>query len=182
MKLQEEQLKKIGLSFAVFAALVWGYYAYLLGPLEKSERDAVNGIASLEPQISDAKDQIAKTAALEKQAPEATAFLENIKNSIPDGEPIAWFPPKMADFFKSRGIPKCTTHMLSEAADAMPGFKRIVWSIDVPKVEFVPLGVAVSTLENNEPLLTVLNVSVDATREDAEYQHATLIVSTLVKS
>ncbi len=182
MKLEQEQIKKIGASVGVFVALLWGYYAYLLGPLEQSEKNSSSGIASLGPQIDDAKSQIAKTADLEKKAPEATAFLINIKNTIPDGAPIAWFPPKIAEFFKSHGIEKCTTHMISDSPDPMPGFRRIVWSVDVPRAEFVPLGVAVSSLENEEPLMTVLNVSVDAMREDAQRQHATLILSTLVKS
>jgi hypothetical protein len=182
MKLDQDQMKKIGLCLAVFAALLYGYYAYLLGPLKDNEQKAISGIASLQPQIADAKSQITKTADLERKAPVATAFLDSIKSSIPDGEPIAWFPPKMALFFKSHGIDKCTTHLVSEEQDDMPGFRKIVWAIDVPKVEFVPLGLAIASLENDEPLLTVLNVSIDATREDAQYQHATLILSTLVKS
>lgn len=182
MKLEQEKIKKMGLSLAVLLVLLYGYFAYLLGPLEHSEKGALQGIASLEPQISDAKAQITNTAALEQKAPEATAFLNRLKNTIPDGAPIAWFPPKMADFFKSHGIDKCATRIVSEEPDSMPGFKRIVWSINVPKVEFISLGAAISTLENTEPLLTVLNVSVDATRENAQYQHATLTLSTLVKS
>jgi hypothetical protein len=183
MKLEQEQIKKIALGGLLLVALLYGYFTYLLGPLKQSEANAENGITSITPQIADAKSQIAKTAALETQAPAATAFLTTLKNNIPDGAPIAWFPPKMADFFKSHGIEKCTTHLVSEGTDSvLPGFKRLVWSIDVPKVEFVPLGVAISSLENDEPLLTILNVSVDATREDAQYQHATLVVATLVKS
>jgi len=182
MKLEQEQIKKIGLSAVVLVALLWGYFAFMLDPLEKSEKDATSGLAALGPQIADAKVQIAKTADLEKKAPVATAFLNRVKNSIPDGAPIAWFPPKMADFFKSRGIDKCTTHLVSESADPMPGFKRMVWSIDVPKVEFITLGLAICHLENDEPLMNILSVSVDATREDAQYQHATLVLSTLVKS
>jgi len=182
MKLEQAQIKKLGFGVVVLAALLYGYFAYLLGPLQDGEQSATAAIASLEPQIADANAQIAKTAALEKKAPAATAFLNRVKDSIPDGEPIAWFPPKMATFFKAHGIDKCTTHLVSEAADPMPGFKRIVWAIDVPKVEFVPLGVAISSLENDEPLLDILSISVDATREDAQYQHATLMLSTLVKS
>jgi hypothetical protein len=182
MKLNEDQIKKIGLSLAVLAVLLYGYFAYLLGPLEKRVQDATSGIGATEPAIADAQKQIAKTAELEKQAPEATAFLNNLKNSMPDGAPIAWFPPKMADFFKKHGIDKCTTRMMSEAQDTMPGFKKITWSVDVPRAEFVPLGVAISNLENDEPLLNILDVSIDAAREDAQYQHATLILTTLVKS
>jgi hypothetical protein len=182
MKLEQDQIKKIGLSLGVLVALLYGYYAFLLGPLEEGERKAAVGIASLEPQIADGKAQIAKTADLEKRAPAATAFLNNLKNTIPDGAPIAWFPPKMASFFKSRGIDKASTRLVSESADAMPGFSRIVWSIDLPKVGFIPLGNAISALENDEPLLDILNVTIDAIREDAQYQHATLTLSTLVKS
>jgi len=182
MKMDQEQVKKIVLSVLLLVALLYGYFAYLLGPLQQSERIATGGIASMGPQIAAAKGQIAKTATLEAQAPDAIAFLTNLKNTIPDGAPIAWFPPKMSDFFKAHGIDKCTTHLVSEGADEMPGFKKLTWAIDVPRVEFVPLGKAISALENGEPLLTILNVSIDATREDAQYQHATLVITTLVKS
>ncbi|HEX4083948.1 MAG TPA: hypothetical protein VHY22_03475 [Chthoniobacteraceae bacterium] len=182
MKLEQEQIKKIGLAGLVLGALLYGYFAYLLGPVQENEQKANSGIAALEPQIADAKKQIVTTADLEKKAPAATALLNGLKNSIPDGAPIAWFPPKIADYFKARGIQKVTTHLVSTTPDDMPGFRRMVWSVDVPKVEFVPLGIAISNLENTEPLLTVLNVTVDAVRDDAQYQHATLVVSTLVKS
>jgi hypothetical protein len=182
MKLEQEQIKRIFLGLLMLGALLYGYFNYLLGPLQQSEKTAEDGITTVIPQIADAKAQIAKTADLETKAPAATAFLTNLKNAIPDGAPIAWFPPKMADYFKNRGIEKCSTHLVSESPDTMPGFKRLVWSIDVPKVEFVSLGMAISTLENEEPLMTILNVSIDATREDARYQHATLVVATLVKS
>jgi hypothetical protein len=182
MKINQAQTKKLVLALMGVGALLYGYFTYLLGPLEDGERRAAQGIEALGPQIDDAKTQIAKTAQLEKQAPEAIAFLNDLKNSIPDGAPIAWFPPKMADFFKSHGIPKSTTRLVSEEDSDLPGFKKMVWQIDVPKAEFVPLGSAIASLENDEPLLEIDNLSIDATREDAQYQHATLILSTLVKS
>lgn len=182
MKLEQEQIKKIGLAVVLFIVLIYAYFAYLLGPLQAGEKNATDGFASLGPQIADAKQQIAKTAQLEKQAPDAIAYINDLKDSIPDGAPIAWFPPKMAAFFKDHGIEKCSTHLVSEGDDPMPGFRKLVWAVDLPKVEFVPLGLAISSLENDEPLLNILNVSIDATREDAQYQHATLILSTLVKS
>jgi hypothetical protein len=182
MKLEQEQIKKISLAVILVVALLYCYFAYLLGPLQQSARNTANGITNIIPQIADDKKQIAATADLETKAPQATALLTALRDTIPDGAPIAWFPPKMAEFFKSHGIEKCTTHLVSEAADPMPGFKKLVWSIDVPKVEFIPLGIAISSLENDEPLLTILNVSIDAMRDDAQYQHATLVLTTLVKS
>jgi len=182
MKLDQEHIKKIALSVLLLIALLYGYFTYLLGPVQQAEKDATNGIAAVTPQIADAKKQINRTSQLEKQAPEAVALLSNLKDTIPDGEPIAWFPPKMTEFFKSHGIDKCTTHLVTEGTDPTPGLKRMVWAIDIPKVEFVPLGTAISSLENEEPLTTILSVTIDALREDAQYQHATLTISTLVKS
>lgn len=94
MKLEQEQIKKLALSVLLLIALLYGYFTYLLGPVQKANTGAANGIAAIIPQISGAQDQIKKTAALEKQAPEAIAQLNNLKDAIPDGEPIAWFPPK----------------------------------------------------------------------------------------
>jgi hypothetical protein len=182
MKLDQEQIKKLSLGVVLLGALLYGYFAYLLGPLQQSRKNAIDGVATIIPQIADAKKQITKTAELEIKAPQATGFLTQLKNTIPDGAPIAWFPPKMAGFFKSHGIEKCTTHLVSEEADSMPGFRKLVWSIDVPRVEYVPLGEAISCLENDEPLMTILNVSIDTLPSDAQYQHATLTLSTLVKS
>jgi len=182
MKLEQAQAKKLGISAVVLIAFLYGYFAFLLDPLKQSEQTSISGIASIGPQIEDANKQMATTAELEKQAPGATAFLTKLKNNIPDGEPIAWFPPKMSAYFKSHGIDKCTTRMVSETADVMPGFRKLVWTVDVPKVEYTSLGVAISSLENDEPLIDILNVTIDATREDAQYQHAVLVLSTLVKS
>jgi hypothetical protein len=182
MKLEQEQIKRLALAVLLLVALLYGYFTYLLGPVQQSAKNASNGIDAIIPQISNAKAQITKTADLEKQAPQAVELLNNLKNTIPDGAPIAWFPPKMTDFFHSHGIDKCIIRMVSEGGDAMPGFKKMVWTVDMPKVEFVPLGMAISSLENDEPLTTITDVTIDATREDAQYQHATLTITTLVKS
>jgi hypothetical protein len=182
LKLEQDQIKKIGLGSGVVAALLYGYFAFMLGPLQETERTAENGIAAVKPQISDAKKQIAMTATLEAKAPDALAFLNSLKAGIPDGAPIAWFPPKMADFFKHHGIDKCSTRLVSEESYPMPGFRKIVWSVDIPKVEFEPLGEALASLENDQPLLTVMDVAIDAIREDAQFQHVTLTVVTVVKS
>jgi hypothetical protein len=182
MRLEPEQLKKGGIVLGSLIVLLYVYFAFLLGPLQETGLKDSTGIETLGPQITDATVQMGKTADLEKHAPEATAYLTALRNSIPDGAPIAWFPPKMTQFFKRHGIEKSSTHMATEAPDSTPGFCRIVWSIDVPKVDFNTLGLAICALENEEPLMTVISIAIDATREDAQNQHVTLTVSTLVKS
>lgn len=182
MKLNQDQIKKMVAAGMLLALLLYTYFTFLLGPLQQSRHDAAAGIDTLRPQLADAKKQITRTAVLERTAPEACSYMDEQRASIPDGAPIAWFPPKMAQFFRSHGIDKCNTRLLSEGPATIAGFKRIVWAIDLPKVEFVPLGAAISSLENEEPLLSVVSVSIDAGSDQAQYQRASVTVATLVKS
>jgi hypothetical protein len=72
--------------------------------------------------------------------------------------------------------------MTAEAMEKeLPGFRRISWGIDIPKVEFATLGQAVAALENEEPLLEISTLQIDASRDDVEAQHAVLTVNNLVK-
>ena len=182
MKLGKEQIQKIFLGLLLLIGLLYVYFALLLAPVSKNIASANASAASLEPQINDAKKQISKTAALEKEAPAAIQTLDQLKSAIPEGAPVAWFPPRMAEFFKRQGIDKTVTRLTNELPEKdLPGFRRLVWAIDVPKVEFTPLGIALAGLENEEPLLQVTNVAIDTSKEDVQYQHATLTVATIVK-
>jgi len=182
MKLGKEEIQKIILSALLLIGLLYCYFNLLLGPLSTREAKARATIATLEPQIADARKQIQKTGAIERQAPAAEAVIDQLKSSIPEGAPVAWFPPRMADFFKRNGIEKVQTRMTNEFGEKdLPGFRRLVWAIDIPKIEFAPLGIAIAGLENEEPLLQVSNVSVEATKDDPQYQHAVLTVATLVR-
>lgn len=182
MKFDNDEIKKIILSSMLFIGVIYCYFTFLLGPLNRSEKLAHTSLSTIEPQMIEAKKQIAKTAELEKNAPAAQQKLEQIKKLIPEGAPVAWFPPRMADFFKRQGFDKAVTRLNGEAEEKdLTGFRKLTWAIDLPKVEFVPLGLALAALENEEPLLEVTNVTMDASKEEPQFQHATLIVSTLVK-
>jgi hypothetical protein len=101
---------------------------------------------------------------------------------IPPGSPVAWFPTRMADFFKRQGIDKATTRLNSETADKrFPGYRKLTWGIDLPKVEFVQFASAIAALENEEPLIEITNMQIDAGREDVETQHALITVNNLVR-
>ena len=53
--------------------------------------------------------------------------------------------------------------------------------MDLPKVDFVTFGQAVAALENDEPLLDISAIQIDASRDDVEAQHVFLTVNNLVK-
>lgn len=182
MKLAKEEIKKVAVSVLFLVGLVYGYFTILLGPLDRAEVAGGAKIATITPKIAEAKKQLQKTVEIEKKAPVVSAALEQIKSTIPDGAPVAWFPPRMAEFFKKQGIEKTQTRFLSETAEKdLPGFRKILWTIDLPRVDFVPLGLALAGLENSEPLLQVSDVAVNASKEDPQFQHATLTVATIVK-
>lgn len=182
MKFNQDEIKKIILSAMLFIGVIYCYFTFLLGPLNTSETQAVTAMKTIEPEMIAAKKQIIKTAELEKNAPASQQKLEQIKRLIPEGAPVAWFPPRMADLFKRQGLDKAVTRLNSEAEEKnLTGFRKLLWAIDLPKVEFIPLGLALAVLENEEPLLEITSVTVDTSKEDPQFQHATLIVSTLVK-
>ena len=89
----------------------------------------------------------------------------------------------MAEFFKKQGIEKAPTRMNGELPDKeLPGFRRLAWGVDLPKVEFVHVcAKAIAALENEEPLLEISTLQIDASREDVETQRALLTVNNLVK-
>jgi hypothetical protein len=53
--------------------------------------------------------------------------------------------------------------------------------VDLPKVEFVAYAEAIAALENEEPLMEITAMQIDASRDDVETQHAVLTVNNLVK-
>ncbi len=181
MKLDKEESKKIILSGLLLCGLLYCYFSMLLGPLAAHQESAEKTMKDLEPQIAAARLQMKQTQAVEARAPVANETLEQIKALIPDGAPVAWFPPRMVEFFKRQGIDKSSTRMNGESLDSdLPGFRKLSWTIDLPKVEFVPLAIAIAGLENEEPLLEVNSVSI-GTGSDAQYQHGSLMVTTIVR-
>lgn len=182
MKLGKEELQKTVLGSLICFAVVYSYFNLLLGPLSKRQDALQKSVTALGPEISTAKAQIKKTRELEGSAPGKMATTRQVVAMIPEGSPVAWFPPRVGDFFKKQGLDKATTKLSSEVTDKeMVGFRRMAWAIDLPKVGFVAFATAIAALENEEPLVEINNLQIDTTREDVEMQHALLTVSNIVK-
>jgi hypothetical protein len=60
----------------------------------------------------------------------------------------------------------------------LANWMRYNWSIDLPQTDFSTLGMAVAALENSEPLLSVMRITIRATPEDPQFQQVTLNAST----
>ena len=182
MKLGKEEIQKMFLGGLMLIGLVYVYFNMLLGPLVVRQGLVRKSIADLEPQIAAAREQIKKTAALEVAAPKSTQTLAQVSAMIPEGSPVAWFPKRVGDFFKSQGMDKAATRMNNEYEDkALPGFRRMSWSVDLPRVDFIPFAAAIAMLENDEPLCEIGSLQVDTSREDVDAQHVLMTVNNLVK-
>jgi len=182
MKFTKEEIQKIVLLAILLVAFLYVYFDVMIGGITASEAKKSGVIADLTPKIADARKQIKRTQDVEAQAAAVNETLEEVKGMIPEGAPIAWFPPKITEYFKRQGIEKVTTVLNGELGDPeLEGFRKLTWTITVPKVAFNKLGIAVAGLENEMPLLEVTRVEIQANREDPLTQVAQLSVVTIVK-
>ncbi len=183
MKLTKDQLQKLILSAIGFVVLVYVYFTFFLGPLNKSRNSMLTTIDDLQGKIGSSKSEMRKAANLEEQATAATTRFAALKAMSPEGAPIAWFPPRMKAFFGNQAIDKATVRL-----DTSTPFKeaelaewvKYVWQIDLPQTEFEPLGKAIAELENTEPLLSITRINIKASAEDPQFQQVALSTSTVM--
>jgi len=72
--------------------------------------------------------------------------------------------------------------MTTEVAEKeIPGYRRINWGVDVPKVDCLRFASSLADLENQEPLLEVQGVTIETLKDDPEAQHVLLTLNNIVK-
>lgn len=180
-KLNKDQIQKIILSVLGFIGLIYCYFNFFLGPLNKSRASMAVAIAELQTKTASSKTEMKKTANLETQAKEATGRYESLKATTADGAPIAWFPPKMRTFFGDQGIEKVTARLESSTDFTQPELSdwlKDTWAIELPQSEYGALGNALATLENREPLLAIQHLVIHAVAEEPQYQQVSLLAQT----
>lgn len=181
VKLSKDQIQKLLLSTVGFFVLVYVYFSFFLGPLSSSRDATLAQITDLQDKVANSKNELTKTAKLEKQAETATTRFAALKALNPEGAPIAWFPPRIKAFFANQDIDKASARLESSAAykeTDLAGWMRYNWLIELPQADFASLGKAVAALENNEPLLAITRLSVKALPEDPQFQQITMVAST----
>ena len=114
-KISKDQIQKIGLSALGFVGLLYCYFNFFLGPLNKSRASMATTIADVQAKTASSKAEMKKTANLEMQAKEATGRYEALQATTAEGAPIGWFPPKMRTLFGDQRIDKVTARLESSA-------------------------------------------------------------------
>ena len=181
--MNKEQAKKMMLGGLGLIALIYVYFSFFLGPLNKS-RDALQAkINDLQTKISTSKAEISKSTKLEETAHSANLRYDALRALSPDGAPIAWFPPRMKTFLTSYQIDKGTTRLEANTAfkeKELASWSRYLWVIDLPQADFESLGNAIAQLENTNPLLSIKKLRISAATDDPEMQKVVLTAATII--
>jgi hypothetical protein len=183
VKLNKDQIQKLALSGLGFVGLLYCYFSFFLGPLNKSRTGMEKQIDDLQAKLGSSKSEMQKASNLEKQASAATTRFAALKNLSPEGAPIAWFPPRMKLFFANHQIDKATARLDTSAAykeAELSEWMRYTWAIDLPQTDFVTAAQAIADLENSEPLLTISKISFKAGTDDPQFQQVALSANTAI--
>lgn len=180
--LGKDNIQKIALGSLLAVGVVYGYFHFLLGPLRAKTRSTAASSTALDPEIAKANSQLLRAKVVEKEAPPIEASIASITGMIPEGAPVAWFPVVISDLFKKAGFEKATTKLSTEIPEKeLTGYRRMTWTIDLPRVDCLVFGAALADLENAEPLVQIQSVALETLREDPEVQRVLLTVNNIVK-
>jgi hypothetical protein len=183
-KLNPDQLKKVILSSFGFVFLLYVYFTFFLGPLNKSRQVAQATITDLQYKIDNSKNEMAKAANLDKQAKDTTNRYNALKALNPEGAPIAWFPPRIKTFFAGQQIDKAVARLESTGnfkEAELSGWTRYNWVIELPQTDFAMLGQAIAALENAEPLLCINRLSIHLVADQPHFQQVSIAASSAME-
>lgn len=181
--MNKEQIKKIILGVFGLIVLLYVYFSFFLGPLNRTRNSTAEKVADLENKLTSSKEEKAKTAKLEESARAATVRYNALRALTPDGAPIAWFPPRIKAFFVSQQIDKSSTRLEGTSGfteKELASWNRYSWIIDLPQADFQTLGRALAALENSEPLLSIPRLRIHAVPADPDLQQVSLTASTII--
>ena len=181
--MNKDQTKKMMLGGLGLIGLLYVYFTFFLGPLNKS-RDAVQAkISDFQTKVSTSKAEISRTTKLEETAHSATVRYDALRALSPEGAPIAWFPPRMKTFLASHQLDKGTTRLETNTPfkeKELVNWSRYLWNIDLPQADFESLGNALAQLENTNPLLSIKKIRIHAATDDPEMQKVVFSAATII--
>jgi hypothetical protein len=183
-KLSKEQIKKLALSIVGFIFLVYVYFTFFLGPLHRSRADMLQKIADRQAKLDTAQEELHKAAKLEQNAKDAMTRFGALRKINAEGAPLAWFPPRVKTFFANEQIDKAVARLEGSSElkqEELSGWMRYNWVIDLPQTDYTTLGRAIADLENSEPMLMIMRMSIHATPDQPQFQHVELAAVNLIE-
>ena len=182
--LNKDQIKKISLSGMGFVFLVYVYFSFFLGPLNRSRDTMLATMKDKQAKLDSSKGEMSKAATLEHQAKAATTRFAALKGLNSEGAPIAWFPPRIKIFFANDQIDKVVARLENSTPfkePEMTGWMKYNWIIDVPQADYAVLGKAIADLENAEPLLSITKLTVRTQQDQGQFQKVDLVATNFIQ-
>ena len=182
MKLNKDQKQKIALGTMLMVGIVYVTNEFLLSPLASERETLTAEMTASEPTLREMRGQIVKARTLATKGPEASNLLAQVDAMIPDGAPIAWCPPKIVDFFKKYEIDRVSARMVTEAPEKdLIGYRRLVWNLDIPHVDFATFTHALADFETSETLFEFTGFELQAQSDHLDSQRAILTAQNIIK-
>jgi hypothetical protein len=184
-KLKKDQIQKIGLSFVGFVFLLYVYFSFFLGPLNRSRDTTLKAMSDRQSKLDASKTDLSKAATLEQQAKSATTRYAALKALNPEGAPIAWFPPRIKVFFANQQIDKAVARLESSGAlkqGELGGWTKYSWIIELPQADYATLGKAIAELENREPLIAIAKVTIHSLPDQPQFQQVDLRAANMIQT
>jgi len=163
---------------------IYCYLTFLLNPLRASEAAAVAESETLQKKITEADGKMRGFNTLKAQAAESGELVAQVNSFIPNGAPIAWFPPRIRAFFDRQGLKGSVVRLRSTERpepELTKGFINGSWVIDIPQTGFFPFGIALAGLENEEYLLEITDLKIGTRADNPENQNVSIEAATLLK-
>jgi hypothetical protein len=184
MKLNKDQIKKLSLSAIGFVFLLYVYFSFFLGPLNRSRDGMLLKIKDFQSQLDASKEQMNKAVKLEQHAKTSTSRFAALKALNPEGAPIAWFPPRVRAFFANQQVDKVVARL--EGSNGfkqaeLSGWMKYSWIIDLPQADYGMLGRAIAELENTDPLLSITKLSIHTLPDQPQSQHVNLAAVNIIE-
>jgi hypothetical protein len=167
-----------------FVFLLYVYFTFFLGPLQKARASTLTQIADTQKKIDTSKSEVTKAATLERQAKDAMTRFSALKALAPEGAPIAWFPPKMKTFFGSQGVDRAVARLESNTnfkQSELGAWTKFNWLIDLPQADFASVGKSIAELENTQPLLSITKLSIHVLPEQPQFQQVAIAATTVIE-
>jgi hypothetical protein len=182
--MKKDQIQKIALGAVGFVFLLYIYFNFFLGPLNRSRDTMIATIKDKQSKLDSSKSEMSKAAKLEQEAKTATTRFAAYKALNPEGAPIAWFPPRMKVFFANEQIDKAVARLEGSVGFKQPelaDWLRYNWVINMAQADYARVGKAIADLENAEPLLSVTKISIHSLQDQPQFQQIDLLASNIIQ-
>jgi hypothetical protein len=183
IKLTKDEIQKLALSVIGLLFLLYVYFTFFLGPLNRSRQSALVEIKDRQAKLDSSAEEISKAAKLEQTASNASERFATLKYLNPEGAPLAWFPPRVKTFFANQGIDKAVARLENSSpfseAD-LSEWAKYSWIVELPQTDYGVLGRAIAELENTEPLLAIKKLNIGPIKENPQFQKVELSVTNII--